>query len=93
MLDRRVVEAVEQGRFYIWTAAHVSDGIALLTGQAPGMEAGVATGEEGSVGGPCRAATAGISPRLPAAVGTRASGPGRARSTPRAEPGDDDDAP
>src|SRR3990167_8499950 len=51
MLDRRVVEAVEQGRFHIWTAAHVSDGIALLTGQAPGMEAGVATGEEGSVVG------------------------------------------
>jgi len=49
MLDRRVAEAVAEGRFHIWTAAHVSDGIALLTGQAPGMDAHTATGGEGSV--------------------------------------------
>ena len=32
MLDRRVVEAVEQGRFHIWTAARVSEGMELLSG-------------------------------------------------------------
>jgi len=32
MLDRRVVEAVEQGRFHIWTAARVSEGMELLCG-------------------------------------------------------------
>lgn len=37
MLDQVVVEAVRQGRFHIHTAAHVSDGLALLTGQASGM--------------------------------------------------------
>lgn len=32
MLDRRVVEAVAQGRFHIWTAERVSEGMELLTG-------------------------------------------------------------
>ena len=38
MLERRVVDAVAQGRFHIYTASHVSEGIALLTGHAPGLE-------------------------------------------------------
>ncbi|MBY0455426.1 MAG: AAA family ATPase [Burkholderiaceae bacterium] len=49
MLDRRIVEAVAQGQFHIYTAAHVSEGIALLTGQPPGMENGIATGQADSV--------------------------------------------
>jgi predicted ATP-dependent protease len=32
MLDRRVVEAGAQGRFHIWTAERVSEGMELLTG-------------------------------------------------------------
>lgn len=40
MLEHRVVEAVESGRFHIYTARHVSEGIALLTGQSAGMEPG-----------------------------------------------------
>lgn len=32
MLDRRVVDAVAQGRFHIWTAERVSEGMELLTG-------------------------------------------------------------
>ncbi len=39
MLDRDVIEAVEQGLFHIHTAAHVSEGMALLTGQAYGERA------------------------------------------------------
>lgn len=33
MLDQRVVDAVAAGHFHIYTAGHVSDGIAVLTGQ------------------------------------------------------------
>jgi len=33
MLERRVVEAVEQGRFQIWTADAAGEGMELLTGQ------------------------------------------------------------
>lgn len=36
MLDGRVVEAVEQGRFHVWTAEHASEGMELLTGRAFG---------------------------------------------------------
>lgn len=36
MLDRRVVEAVAQGRFHIYTADLASEGMELLTGQAFG---------------------------------------------------------
>ena len=34
MLDQRVLDAVAAGRFHIYTADHVSDGIAVLTGQS-----------------------------------------------------------
>jgi len=71
----------------------VSDGIALLTGQAPGMEAGVATGEEGSVVGRAEQQLRAFRRACQAAGRTRVRNPGRARSTPRAEPEDDDDAP
>jgi predicted ATP-dependent protease len=37
MLDRAVVEAVAAGRFHIHTAAHVGEGLALLTGQDTGL--------------------------------------------------------
>lgn len=37
MLDRTVMEAVEQGVFRIYTAEHISDGIELLTGLSSGM--------------------------------------------------------
>lgn len=37
MLERRVVEAVEQGLFHIYTAAQVSEGIELLTGRPAGI--------------------------------------------------------
>ena len=49
MLSPHLATAVAQGRFHIYTANHVSEGIGLLTGQAPGMAQGVATGEAGSV--------------------------------------------
>jgi predicted ATP-dependent protease len=39
MLDRAVVEAVEQGRFHIYTAAHVGEGLALLSGRPSGLPA------------------------------------------------------
>jgi predicted ATP-dependent protease len=41
MLARPVVEAVAQGRFHIYTAEHVSDGLALLTECASGMPLGL----------------------------------------------------
>jgi predicted ATP-dependent protease len=44
ILERRVRTAVEAGLFHIYTAEHVSEGIALLTGVHSGMEAGVTTG-------------------------------------------------
>ena len=37
MLDRSVLEAVERGLFSVYTMGHVSEGIALLTGEASGM--------------------------------------------------------
>ncbi|HEX5339065.1 MAG TPA: ATP-binding protein [Gallionella sp.] len=37
MLERKVIEAVAQGRFHIYTAEHVCEGIALLTGQPAGV--------------------------------------------------------
>jgi predicted ATP-dependent protease len=37
MLERRVVEAVDQGLFSIYTAEHVSEGIELLTGVPAGV--------------------------------------------------------
>ncbi|MGA8863908.1 MAG: ATP-binding protein [Gallionella sp.] len=37
MLERNVVEAVEQGRFRIYTAEHASEGIELLTGYPAGL--------------------------------------------------------
>ena len=37
MLHQRVIDAVAAGRFHIYTAHHVSDGIAVLTGQTSGM--------------------------------------------------------
>jgi predicted ATP-dependent protease len=36
MLDRKVIAAVEQGQFHIYTAEHVSEGIELLTGMPAG---------------------------------------------------------
>ena len=37
MLESKLVQAVSQGLFHIYTAEHVSDGIALLTGYSSGM--------------------------------------------------------
>jgi len=37
MLDRSVLDAVERGLFHVYTMGHVSEGIALLTGEASGM--------------------------------------------------------
>ncbi|MBI5005733.1 MAG: AAA family ATPase [Nitrosomonadales bacterium] len=37
MLKRKVVEAVDQGLFHIYTAEHVSEGIELLTGRPAGV--------------------------------------------------------
>jgi hypothetical protein len=37
MLDRSVLDAVERGLFHVYTMQHVSEGIALLTGEASGM--------------------------------------------------------
>lgn len=37
MLERPVIEAVEQGRFHIHTAAHLSDGLELLTSLPSGL--------------------------------------------------------
>lgn len=79
MLDRRVAEAVAEGRFHIWTAAHVSDGIALLTGQAPGMDATLATGEEGSVLGRAEQTLRAFRRACQAAGRTRMRAPGRPR--------------
>jgi predicted ATP-dependent protease len=43
MLGSEVTQAVAQGRFHIYTAEHVSEGIELLTGQASGLP-GTASG-------------------------------------------------
>ena len=37
MLERAIVDAVARGLFHVYTMEHVSDGIALLTGEASGM--------------------------------------------------------
>ena len=37
MLDRSVLDAVQRGLFHVYTMGHVSEGIALLTGEASGM--------------------------------------------------------
>ncbi len=37
MLERKVVEAVDQGLFHVYTTEHVSDGIELLTGLPAGV--------------------------------------------------------
>jgi predicted ATP-dependent protease len=37
MLESKLLQAVSQGLFHIYTAEHVSDGIALLTGYSSGM--------------------------------------------------------
>jgi len=39
MLAPHIVEAVRQGRFHLWSVDHVAQGIALLTGQRPGIRA------------------------------------------------------
>lgn len=49
MLEPHIVQAVAQGQFHIYTASHVGDGIALLTGCPPGMDASRITAEAGSV--------------------------------------------
>ncbi|MCM2345706.1 MAG: AAA family ATPase [Acidovorax soli] len=41
MLSRAIVDAVERGLFHVHTVGHVSEGIALLTGEASGMVPGV----------------------------------------------------
>ena len=40
MLSPELAQAVEQGRFHVYTVGHVSEGIALLTGEASGMAPG-----------------------------------------------------
>lgn len=37
MLNRDVVKAVADGQFFVWAVKHVSEAIALLTGQTPGV--------------------------------------------------------
>ncbi|WP_296449303.1 Lon-insertion domain-containing protein, partial [Rhodoferax sp. UBA5149] len=37
MLERKLVAAVDKGLFHIYTAEHVTEGVALLTGYASGM--------------------------------------------------------
>lgn len=49
MLEPHIVQAVAQGNFHIYTASHMGDGIALLTGCAPGVDASGMTAEAGSV--------------------------------------------
>ena len=36
MLSREVIDSVREGRFHVWSARHVDEGIELLTGIAPG---------------------------------------------------------
>ena len=80
MLERRVIDAVVAGRFHIYTAAHVSDGIALLTGQAPGMAAGMATGEADSVLGRAEQTLRAFRRACQAAGQLRLRSPGRPRN-------------
>jgi hypothetical protein len=36
MLNDEVLEAVEKGRFHVWSISTVDEGLALLTGKEPG---------------------------------------------------------
>jgi predicted ATP-dependent protease len=49
MLERKVVEAVAQGLFHIYTAEHASEGIALLTGLPAGVADEAGSYPHGSV--------------------------------------------
>jgi len=49
MLDRCVVEAVDQGMFHIHTAEHVSEGLELLTGLPAGIANSIGNYPRGSV--------------------------------------------
>jgi predicted ATP-dependent protease len=49
MLSRKVVEAVDQGLFHIYTAEHVSEGIELLTGIPAGVADEAGNYPQGSV--------------------------------------------
>jgi predicted ATP-dependent protease len=49
MLDRDIVDAVERGLFQVYTAAHVGEGIELLTGQSAGLGDGAAPPADASV--------------------------------------------
>ncbi|MDO8264725.1 MAG: ATP-binding protein [Gallionella sp.] len=49
MLERKVIEAVDQGLFHIYTAEHASEGIELLTGLPAGVVDDAGIYPEGSV--------------------------------------------
>jgi predicted ATP-dependent protease len=49
MLERKVVEAVAQGLFHVYTAEHASEGIALLTGLPAGVADETGNYPQGSV--------------------------------------------
>lgn len=49
MLSREVIEAVEQGRFHIWSIKNIDEGIELLTGQKAGRRLKNGKFEKGSV--------------------------------------------
>lgn len=49
MLERNVIEAVDKGRFHIYTAEHTSEGIELLTGFPAGVANGTGNYPSGSV--------------------------------------------
>jgi len=65
MLDREVVEAVEQGLFHVHIVDHVTEGIALLTGMSAGEANDTGNYPRDSVLGPCPTHAGRISPRLP----------------------------
>jgi predicted ATP-dependent protease len=44
MLERAVLDAVDQGLFHVYTASHVGDGLALLSGRASGLSADLTKG-------------------------------------------------
>jgi len=49
MLEHRVIAAVEQGKFHIYTAEHISAGLELLMGLPAGKEDGAGDYPHGSV--------------------------------------------
>jgi predicted ATP-dependent protease len=49
MLSKEVIEAVRAGRFHVWSAADVDDGIALLTGVPAGVRGDDGHFPEGSI--------------------------------------------